>query len=124
MLAVLGPGLRQRLQLDVGGSCAKTHLLALLPHGGVAVVGLDDLHLVQGERQHAVAADAHQFLVGDLQVDRVHLDLRLHLHLGDEGGHAALGLEAGGVQDLVALDQGVAQKSGGDPLGVRLGEGA
>jgi len=51
-------------------------------------VGLDDEHLVEGERQDAVAADSHQFLVRNLEVDDVHLDLRLHLHLGNEGCHS------------------------------------
>src|SRR5262249_7593817 len=52
VLAVLRPGLRQRLELDVGW------VAALLPEEG-----LDRLHLLEVEREQAVTADAAQRLV-------------------------------------------------------------
>ncbi len=45
---------------------------APLRDGCIAIVGLDRLHFAKVEREHAIAADGHQRVVGYVQIDRAH----------------------------------------------------
>ena len=115
VLAVLGPGLGQASSSTSVGSAPSPTLRRSSRTCGIAVMGLDDPHLVQGQGQHPFPADPHQFVVGDLQVDLA--APRPVVSAGTFGTidrEAPLGRESGGTRWLVALDQGVAEKAGGD----------
>ena len=116
VLAVLGPGLGQHLELDVGdpGRPAQG-----LPRGrdlGPGKVGADDLHLIQGQGQHALLADPHKVSVGDVQVHLGNPHRAFARYLGGKGLDAAGRSELLVVHDGEALDQFIGQELGGDGL--------
>lgn len=65
-------------------------------------------------RSRCAVADAHQFLIGDFQINFPHLGLRHTGHPGCNRRESPPGDELRGCQDRVALDQGVAEEAGGN----------
>ena len=82
VLAVLRPGLRDAFELDIGRIRGQAQRRAVRAHLRVGVVCLDRLHLAQFQREHAVAAQGHQRVVGNLQRDLAHHRLAALCHDG------------------------------------------
>ena len=74
---MFAPGLGDDFELDVGRVLPETVLRAVLR---LAEVVLDRLHLVERQRENALAADLHKLVVGDFEI------VLAHLHVVD-GGH-------------------------------------
>lgn len=111
VLAVLGPGLGDGFELDVGGGAAL----------GAEVVA-DGVELGEAECEGAAAvasgvedallAESLELGVGDFEVDGDNGGpIGGELHLWDDDGQSALGVIISAVADLCPLDEGV------EPLG-------
>ena len=79
-------------------------------------MGLNDLHFVQSQGQNPLFADPHQLFVGNLKVDQCHFCLAFAGYFRHKKREAAFGHKFSSRKYSIALDQGVAEQSGGNAL--------
>ena len=100
----------------------ETELLTSRQHLWIAVLRLNDLHLVESQSQHAILADPHQFVIGNFQIDFPHLGLSFTAYFRYVRRKTAMSGKISKGKDAVALNQGVAEETGGNLFHVSHGK--
>ena len=118
VLAMLAPGLCQSLKLSIGRQGTEADLFARGKNFLLAEEELDRLHLLKVQGEHALAADLHQFIIRDLQIDRTNLRPGAAGHLGDRNRNTLSAVEIGPGNDIPTLNQAVTEEITGDPFGI------
>ncbi len=94
VLAVFAPGLGQSFEFGVGRLWSETLFAARRHDLRIAEMRPNRFHLLEGQGQHPLAADAHQLLIRNVEIDRIHTGLRVAGgNLRHHSGQAFLGVE-------------------------------